>query len=323
DQAGRAPADRRPHPDHAGCGRLPGPAPGRADRAGPGCGGRGTQQWRAAAARRDDPVRAQGRARCGRRRGPAQRVRGRGAQPPGGRVPGRLTGMPRQPPADLGIPADPPAPPDPGIPVPPPPAEAVAVFRAALPTAERYAQLLAGPGVTRGLLGPREVPRLWSRHLLNSAAIADLVPRPATLIDLGSGAGLPGIVLALLLPDVTVTLVERMQRRSIFLTECVGELGLGNVRVCQATAEELAGKVAADVVTARAVAPLDRLAGLAAGLVRPGGLILAIKGATADEEVARARPVLRRLGIRDVAVVRAGEGKVDRAATVVRLVAGR
>jgi len=231
--------------------------------------------------------------------------------------------MPRQRPADLGTPADPPAPPDPGIPVLPPPAEAVAVFGAALPTAKRYAQLLAGPGVTRGLLGPREVPRLWSRHLLNSAAIADLVPRPATLIDLGSGAGLPGIVLALLLPDVTVTLVERMQRRSIFLTECVGELGLGNVRVCQATAEELAGKVAADVVTARAVAPLDRLAGLAAGLVRPGGLILAIKGATVDEEVARARPVLRRLGIRDVAVLRAGEGKVDRAATVVRLVAGR
>jgi 16S rRNA (guanine527-N7)-methyltransferase len=207
--------------------------------------------------------------------------------------------------------------------VPPPPDEAVTVFGAMLPAAERYAQLLAGAGVTRGLLGPREVPRLWTRHLLNSAAIADLVPRPATLIDLGSGAGLPGIVLALLLPDVTVTLLERMQRRSIFLTECVEELGLSNARVCQATAEELAGKIAVDVVTARAVAPLDRLAGLAAGLVRPGGLILAIKGATAGEEVARARPVLRRLGMRDVAVVHAGEGKVDRAATVVRLVAGR
>jgi 16S rRNA (guanine527-N7)-methyltransferase len=207
-------------------------------------------------------------------------------------------------------------------PVPPPPDEAVAVFGSTLPAAERYARLLAGPGVTRGLLGPREVPRLWTRHLLNSAAIADLVPRPSTLIDLGSGAGLPGIVLALLLPDVTVTLVERMQRRSIFLTECIEELHLSNTRVCQATAEELAGKIAADVVTARAVAPLDRLAGLAAGLVRPGGLILAIKGASVDDEVARARPVLRRLGMRDVAVMRAGEGKVDRAATVVRLVAG-
>ena len=207
--------------------------------------------------------------------------------------------------------------------VPPPPAEAADAFGAALPLAERYVRLLAGPGVTRGLLGPREVPRLWTRHVLNCAAVADLVPRPATLIDLGSGAGLPGIVLALLLPDVQVTLLERMERRTIFLDECVQELGLRNARVCRATAEELPGKLAADVLTARAVAPLDRLAGLAAGLVRPGGLILAVKGAAAEEEVAQARPVLRRLGMREVAVVRAGDGKVDRAATVVRMVAGR
>jgi len=197
------------------------------------------------------------------------------------------------------------------------------VFGTALPLAERYVQMLAGPGVTRGLLGPREVPRLWTRHVLNCAAVADLVPRPATLIDLGSGAGLPGIVLALLLPDVRVTLLERMERRSLFLDECVQELGLRNAQVYRATAEEVAGKLAADVLTARAVAPLDRLAGLAAGLVRPGGLILAVKGAAAEEEVAQARPVLRRLGMRDVAVVRAGDGKVDRAATVVRMVAGR
>ena len=207
--------------------------------------------------------------------------------------------------------------------VPPPPAEAADVFAAALPLAERYVQMLAGPGVIRGLLGPREVPRLWTRHVLNCAAVADLVPRPSTLIDLGSGAGLPGIVLALLLPDVQVTLLERMERRSLFLDECVQELGLRNAQVYRATAEEVAGKLAADVVTARAVAPLDRLAGLAAGLVRPGGLILAVKGAAAEEEVAQARPVLRRLGMRDVAVVRAGDGKVDRAATVVRMVAGR
>lgn len=197
------------------------------------------------------------------------------------------------------------------------------MFGATLPLAERYVQLLAGPGVIRGLLGPREVPRLWTRHVLNCAAVADLVPRPSALIDLGSGAGLPGIVLALLLPDVEVTLLERMERRSLFLDECVQELGLRNAQVYRATAEEVAGKLAADVVTARAVAPLDRLAGLAAGLVRPGGLILAVKGAAAEEEVAQARPVLRRLGMRDVAVVRAGDGKVDRAATVVRMVAGR
>jgi 16S rRNA (guanine527-N7)-methyltransferase len=197
------------------------------------------------------------------------------------------------------------------------------VFGTALPLAERYVQMLAGPGVIRGLLGPREVPRLWTRHVLNCAAVADLVPRPSVLIDLGSGAGLPGIVLALLLPDVQVTLLERMERRSLFLDECVQELGLRNAQVYRATAEEVAGKLAADVVTARAVAPLDRLAGLAAGLVRPGGLILAIKGAAAEDEVAQARPVLRRLGMREVAVVRAGDGKVDRAATVVRMVAGR
>ena len=197
------------------------------------------------------------------------------------------------------------------------------MFGTALPLAERYVQMLAGPGVIRGLLGPREVPRLWTRHVLNCAAVADLVPTPSALIDLGSGAGLPGIVLALLLPDVQVTLLERMERRSLFLDECVQELGLRNAQVYRATAEEVAGKLAADVVTARAVAPLDRLAGLAAGLVRPGGLILAVKGAAAEEEVAQARPVLRRLGMRDVAVVRAGDGKVDRAATVVRMVAGR
>lgn len=212
---------------------------------------------------------------------------------------------------------------DPAADVPAPSAEAVAVFGAALPAAQQYVRMLAVTGVAWGLLGPREVPRLWTRHLLNCAALTDLVPTPSTLVDLGSGAGLPGIVLALLLPDVQVTLLERMERRAKFLAQCVAELPLANATVLRATAEEVAGKLSADVVTARAVAPLGRLAGLAAGLVRPGGLILAIKGATADQEVAEARPVLRRLGMREVAVVRAGDGKVDRAATVVRLIAGR
>jgi 16S rRNA (guanine527-N7)-methyltransferase len=177
--------------------------------------------------------------------------------------------------------------------------------------------------VVRGLIGPREVPRLWERHLLNSAAVAELVPRPCSLIDLGSGAGLPGIILALLLPDVRVTLLEPMLRRVTFLEECVRALGLDNAVVVRGRAEELAGRISADVVTARAVAPLDRLAVLALGLARPGGIVLAIKGSRADQEVASARPVLRRLGIRDIAVVRAGSGKVDPAATVVRLAVGR
>ncbi len=202
------------------------------------------------------------------------------------------------------------------------PAQARTVFGAAAPTAERYARVLAGPGVARGMIGPREVPRLWERHLLNSAAVADLVPRPCSLVDLGSGAGLPGIVLALLLPDVRVTLLEPMLRRVEFLGECVRSLGLGNVSVLRGRAEDLSGRLAADVVTARAVAPLDRLAVLALGLVRPGGTVLAIKGRTAESEVADARVALHRLGVREVDVVRLGSGRVDPAATVVRLIAG-
>jgi 16S rRNA (guanine527-N7)-methyltransferase len=207
--------------------------------------------------------------------------------------------------------------------VPSTPAQARAIFGDVTPRAEQYARLLAGPAVSRGLIGPREVPRLWERHLLNSAAVAELVPRPGSLIDLGSGAGLPGIVLALLLPDVKVTLLEPMLRRVTFLEECVRALGLDNAVVVRGRAEELAGRISADVVTARAVAPLERLALLALGLARPGGIVLAIKGSRADQEVAAARPVLRRLGIRDIAVVRAGSGKVDPAATVVRLAVGR
>src|SRR5215469_8352408 len=202
------------------------------------------------------------------------------------------------------------------------PPQAQQVFGSATAAAEHYARLLAGPGVTRGLIGPREVPRLWERHLLNSAAIAELIPHPCSLVDLGSGAGLPGIVLALLLPDVSVTLLEPMLRRVTFLSECVDALDLANAQVCRGRAEDLAGQLSADVVTARAVAPLDRLAGLALGLVRPGGTVLAIKGTGARREVAAARRVLRDLGVRSVDVVRAGDGKVDPAATVVRLTAG-
>lgn len=205
---------------------------------------------------------------------------------------------------------------------PPAPAQARAVFGPAIAAAERYAALLAGPGVERGLLGPHEVGRLWERHLLNCAVVADLVPAGCSVADVGSGAGLPGVVLALLLPDVRVTLVERMLRRAVFLEECVAELGLKNASVARGRAEDWAGKLSADVVTARAVAPLGRLAGIALGLVRPGGTVLAIKGAKAPAEVVAARPALARLGVRDVDVVRAGGGMVDPPATVVRFTAG-
>jgi 16S rRNA (guanine527-N7)-methyltransferase len=195
------------------------------------------------------------------------------------------------------------------------------VFGPALGLAGRYAELLAGPGVEQGLIGPREPARLWDRHLMNCAAVAELVPEACSVIDLGSGAGLPGVVIAMLRPGAKVILLEPMARRAAFLEECVLVLGLDNASVCRGRAEQVAGRLAADVVIARAVAPLERLAGLALGLARPGGLVLAMKGAGAAEEVARAEPVLRRLRARDVTIVHPGSGKVSPPPTVVRLTA--
>jgi 16S rRNA (guanine527-N7)-methyltransferase len=208
-----------------------------------------------------------------------------------------------------------------GVRAAPVPASAVRVFGPALPAAVTFAGLLATRGVERGLVGPREVPRLWDRHLLNCAVVAELIEAPhrGTLLDLGSGAGLPGLVLAMLLPETAVTLLEPMERRCRFLTEAVAELGLANVSVLRGRAEDVT--LRNDVVTARAVAPLPRLAGLAIGLVRPGGMVLAIKGRTAQEELTAARPVLRRIGARDAQVVQAGQGKVVPATTVVRFFA--
>jgi 16S rRNA (guanine527-N7)-methyltransferase len=141
------------------------------------------------------------------------------------------------------------------------------------------------------------------------------------MIDLGSGAGLPGVVFAMLLPDSDIVLLEPMARRAAFLEECVRVLGLGNATVRCARAEEVTGHLEADVVAARAVAPMKRLAGLALGLVRPGGVVLAIKGAGAAGELAQAGPVLSRLGARDVELLQAGRGKVSPPPTVIRLTA--
>ena len=182
------------------------------------------------------------------------------------------------------------------------------IFGAMLPTARTYADLLVTAGVERGLIGPSEAGKIWDRHLLNCAALAELIPSPCRLADLGSGAGLPGLVLAMLLPRADVILVEPMARRTAFLLECVSALGLANVDVKRGRAEEYAGRIEADVVTARAVAELGRLAVLAAGLARPGGLVLAIKGATAPRELKSAEPVLARLGATDIAIVEAGIG---------------
>src|SRR5690349_8025521 len=201
-----------------------------------------------------------------------------------------------------------------------PPPAAAAVFGAALDRAVEFARVLATRGVEQGLIGPHEVPRLWDRHLLNCAVVAELIrPSCRTLVDIGSGAGLPGIVLALVQPELDVILLEPMERRCRFLSECVAELGLANASVLRGRAEET--RLRADVATARAVAPLSRLAELAAGVVRPGGMVLAIKGRTAADELKKARPVLRRIGARGAEVVSAGQGKVDPATTVVRFFA--
>ena len=205
---------------------------------------------------------------------------------------------------------------------PPPPVEATEVFGSALDTARRFAELLATDGVTRGLIGPRETSRLWDRHLLNCALVADLVPEHGELVDIGSGAGLPGVVLAMLRPNVRVILLEPMLRRSVFLDECVARLGLTNATVVRGRAEDMVGVIRADIATARAVAPLDRLAGWAAGVLKPGGQILAIKGESAADELADARPVLSRLGARSAEVLRVDHGRVVSATTVVRVVIG-
>lgn len=206
---------------------------------------------------------------------------------------------------------------------PPEPPEAADVFDGALDQARRYAGLLATDGVTRGLIGPRETERLWDRHLLNCAVVAEFLPERGVLVDIGSGAGLPGVVLAMLRPSLEVVLLEPLLRRSVFLEECVTQLALSNATVLRARAEEkAAAHIKADVATARAVAPLDRLAGWAARLLRPGGELLAIKGQSAEEEIVAARPVLSRLGVRSTEVLQAGHGRVVTATTVVRVVMG-
>lgn len=202
---------------------------------------------------------------------------------------------------------------------PPAPDEARGVFSSALPTAELFCRLLAEDATVRGLIGPREVPRLWERHLLNCALVTDVMPPSASVADIGSGAGLPGLVIAIRRPDLSVTLIEPLLRRTTFLEEAVAALGLGNVEVVRGRAEEVHGERSFDVVTSRAVAALDRLARWSLPLVRDGGEMVAMKGSSAPDEIAAAGPLLRKLGGVDPRIERLGDGVVDPAVTVVRI----
>jgi len=211
---------------------------------------------------------------------------------------------------------------------PPPPQIAQQIFGSALPLAERYVAQLASDGVIRGLIGPREVARLWDRHVLNSAAVAEAVPPGARVVDVGSGAGLPGIPLGLARPDITLTLVEPMARRVEFLDEVVAALATpGGLpwRVVRGRAEDrsvVAAVGAVDVVTARAVAPLPRLVGWCRGLMRPGTQLIALVGARALEELPGMVSELEAAGMRNVHARAVGAELGDAATTVVVMTRG-
>lgn len=188
------------------------------------------------------------------------------------------------------------------------PPAASALFGGRLDIAHRYADLLAGAGVERGLLGPREVDRIWDRHIVNSAVVGELLEPGERVIDIGSGAGLPGIPLAIARPDLHVVLLEPLLRRSEFLDEVVGELGLA-VEVVRGRAEEPWVRERfgeRDAAVSRAVSALDKLTKWSMPLLRPGGRMLAIKGERGAAEVQQHRRVMATLGAVDVRVVTCG-----------------
>ncbi len=199
------------------------------------------------------------------------------------------------------------------------PEAAAAVFGPRLDIAQRYAELLAGAGVERGLLGPREVDRIWDRHLLNSAAISELLDPEERVVDIGSGAGLPGLPLAIARPDLEIALLEPMLRRTDFLREAVAELGLA-VEVVRGRAEErwVRDQIGErDVAVSRAVAPLDKLTKWSMPLLRMGGRMVAIKGEQAPDEVRQHRRVMEAAGAVDARVVTCGANYLRPPATVV------
>ena len=191
---------------------------------------------------------------------------------------------------------------------------------------ERYQEILAGPGLDRGLMGPREMPRLWDRHILNCAVVAEpalgLVPQGALVADVGSGAGLPGLVWAITRPDLTMILIEPLLRRATFLTEAVIDLGLTDrVTVLRARAEKVITTpnwTGVDIVTARAVAPMERLLGWTMPLLKPVGDLIALKGSSAQSEIDEAAQAISQYRVTEISVVTCGAGVVEPETTVVR-----
>jgi 16S rRNA (guanine527-N7)-methyltransferase len=198
------------------------------------------------------------------------------------------------------------------------PALAQQVFGDRLAVVRRFAADLADRGVELGLIGPREPERLWSRHLLNRGVLAAAIRPDVTVVDVGSGAGLPGLVLAATRPDLAVTLLEPMARRTAWLTEEAERLELPNVTVLRGRAEEVRGRHAFDVVTARAVGALRTLLPLTAPLARPGGELVLMKGAGVDAELAAAEKVVRRLRLGDARVEILDPGEASLATRVFR-----
>jgi 16S rRNA (guanine527-N7)-methyltransferase len=196
------------------------------------------------------------------------------------------------------------------------PREAADVFGDRIDVARAFTAALADQGEERGLIGPLERPRLWSRHVLNSAVVAPLFS--GRVGDVGSGAGLPGIVLAIARPDVEWVLIEPMERRVAWLTEQVDALGLANVEVVRARAEDWKQGASLDAVTARAVSALRTLIPLTAPLVRDGGELILLKGASAPAEIEAAEKQIRRYGLSDVRVEVVGDGIIAEPTRVVR-----
>ena len=198
-------------------------------------------------------------------------------------------------------------------------AAAEAVFGERLPLAERYVQHLATTGIERGLIGPREVPRLWARHVLNCAVVPEYIAPNASVADVGSGAGLPGLCLAIARPDLKLTLIEPLERRVIWLNEVIEDLGLENVTVMRSRAEQAVGAVDADVVTARAVSALVGLLDITLPILRGTGELLALKGRSAAEEITKAKKKLNRYGARETEILTAGADLLEEPTTVVRV----